>query len=193
MTNTARRRRSMRIAGIAAIPAALLVSGALVGGASYSAFTATTSTPTNNWSAGTVALANDGQGAALFQATNLAPGATAKKDVTVTSTGSVASVVKLYGAQAATTKGLASYVDITVAEGTGTGASFTGTTIYTGTLADFGASHSNYSDGVVAWSPAGGGSDARTFEISYTLDASTPDSAQGGTAALAFTWEAQSK
>lgn len=188
--------RAMRIAGIAAIPAALVVAGVLVGGASYSAFSATTSTPTNNWSAGTVALSNDGQGVALFTASNLQPGSTATKDITVTSTGSLASTVKLYGTQAATTNALSSYVDLTITEGTGTGTSFTplasGSTVYTGTVADFGSARTNFSNGITAWTPAGGStSDARTFRISYTLDAATPNTAQGGTAALGFTWEAQ--
>jgi len=188
--------RAMRIAGIASIPAALIVAGVLVGGASYSAFSATTSTPTNNWSAGTVALSDDDQGVALFNAANLTPGATGTKDITVTSSGSLASTVKLYGTQAATTKGLSSYIDVTITEGTGTGASFTplaaGSNVYTGTLADFASARTDYANGITAWTPTGGStSDARTFEIKYTLDAATPNTAQGGTAALGFTWEAQ--
>jgi hypothetical protein len=186
--------RSIRIAGFVAIPAALVVAGAVVGGASYSAFSATTVNPTNNWSAGTVALSDNDQNTALFSASNLAPGATATKDITVTSTGSLASVVKLYSTDAATTKDLAKYVDLTIAEGTGTGASFTGSNVYTGTLADFGAAHTDYANAVTGWTTAAGGSaDARTFEISYTLDAQVPNTAQGGTAALGFTWEAQNQ
>lgn len=197
MTSTATRNsRAMKIAGIASIPAALVVAGVLVGGASYSAFSATTSTATNNWSAGTVALSNDSQGVALFTASNLAPGSTGTKDITVTSSGTLASTVKLYGTQAATTNALSSYVDLTVTEGTGTGTSFTplasGANIYTGTLADFGSNRTDFANGVTAWAPAGGSpAVARTFQITYTLDAATPNTAQGGTAALGFTWEEQ--
>jgi hypothetical protein len=185
----------MRIAGFAAIPAALVAAGLLVGGASYSAFSATTSTPTNNWTSGTVALTDDDQNVALFSATNLKPGATGTKDITVTSTGSLASTVKLYGTQAATTNGLSSYIDITVVEGTGTGSAFaplaSGSNLYTGTLADFAAARTDYANGITAWTPSGSASEARTFRISYTLEAATPNTAQGGTASLGFAWEAQ--
>jgi hypothetical protein len=192
---TARSPRAMKIAGIASIPVALIVAGVLVGGASYSAFNATTSTPTNNWSAGTVALSDNDQGVALFTATNLAPGATGTKDITVTSTGSLASTVKLYGTNASTTNGLSSYIDLTITEGTGSGASFTplasGSNVYTGTLAAFASTDTSYANGITAWAPAGGGTDARTFRINYTLEGATPNTAQAGTTALGFTWEAQ--
>src|SRR4051794_4529260 len=78
--------RKQFIAG-AAVPAAVLASGALVWQSSYSAFSATTSNPTNNWTAGTVALADDDSNTALFTATNLKPGSTGTKCIAVTSTG----------------------------------------------------------------------------------------------------------
>jgi hypothetical protein len=197
MTTNSRKSRSMRIAGIASIPVALIAAGAIVGGASYSAFNATTSTPTSNWAAGTVALTNDSEASALFTATDIAPGATGKKDITVTSNGSLASVVKLYGTDAASTKALAKYVDITIVEGTLSGSTFTplasNATVYSGTLDAFGSQHTDYADGVSVWQPTGTAGEKTTFEISYTLDQATPNTAQAGTAALGFTWEAQSK
>lgn len=190
-----RHSRAIRITGFAAVPAALIVAGIAVGGASYSAFSATTSNPTNNWSAGTVALSDDDQNTALFTASNLKPGSTDTKDIVVTSTGSLASTVKLYGTAAATTNGLSSYVDLTITEGTGTGASFaplsTGSSVYTGTLADFGTTRTNFANGLTTWTTTGAASESRTFRIAYTIDAGTPNTAQGGTAALGFTWEAQ--
>jgi hypothetical protein len=187
--------RSVRIAGFAAIPAALVIAGAVIGGASYSAFNATATTPTSNWNAGTVALASDSQNTALFTASGLKPGSTGTKDITVTSTGSLASTVKLYGTNAATTNGLSSYIDLTIVEGTGTGASFSplpsGSNIYTGTLANFASSDTYFSNGLTAWAPTGSATEARTFRIGYTLESGTPNSAQGGSAALGFTWEAQ--
>ena len=70
---------------------AVLASGGLVWQSSYSAFSATTSNPTNNWSAGTVALSDDDSNTAMFTASNLKPGATGTKCIAVTSTGSRAS------------------------------------------------------------------------------------------------------
>ena len=94
--------RKQLVAG-AAIPAAVLASGAMVWQSSYSAFSATSASPTNNWSAGTVALSDDDSNTALFTATNLKPGATGVKCIAVTSTGSLASTVKLYGTSYNTT------------------------------------------------------------------------------------------
>src|SRR5262245_56233961 len=91
----------------AAVPMAVLASGGLVWQSSYSAFSATTSNPTNNWTAGTVALSDDDSNTAMFTASNLKPGATGTKCIAVTSTGSLASTVKLYGTSYATTNALA--------------------------------------------------------------------------------------
>jgi camelysin-like metallo-endopeptidase len=179
----------------AVVPLAVLASGGLVWQSSYSAFSATTATPTNNWTAGTVALADDDSNTAMFNATNLKPGSTGNKCIVVTSSGTLASTVKLYGTSFSTTKSLADSLNIKVEEGTGgsfancTG--FTaGSTVYDGTAAAFAASKTDFASGVGTWAPAAG-TVAKTYKVTYTLSPSTPDSAQGGTAALGFTWESQ--
>jgi hypothetical protein len=179
----------------AVVPLAVLASGGLVWQSSYSAFSATTSNPTNNWTAGTVALADDDSNTALFTAANLKPGATGNKCIVVTSSGSLASTVKLYGTSYSTTKSLADSLNLKVEEGTGgsfancTG--FTaGSTIYDGTASAFGTSKTDFASGVGTWAPAGGTA-TKTYKVTYALSSSTPDSAQGGTAALGFTWESQ--
>jgi hypothetical protein len=189
--------RSKRLAVAGAIPAALLASGGLVLHASYSAFSATTSNPTNNWSAGTVALTDDDSNTAMFNAANLKPGSTGSKCIAVTSTGSLASTVKLYGTSYATTNGLAANVTVTVDEGTGGGfsagcAGFTSSSqIYNGLLSTFGTTKTSFATGVGTWAPTGSASDTKVYKIGYTVAANTPDTAQGGTVALGFTWEAQ--
>jgi hypothetical protein len=180
----------------AAVPLAVLASGGLVWQSSYSAFSATTANPTNNWTSGTVALADDDSNTAMFTASNLKPGATGTKCIAVTSTGSLASTVKLYGTSYSTTNGLAPNITLTVEEGTGATtascAGFTGgTTLYSGALSTFGTTKTNFATGVSSWAPTGSGSDTKSYRITYTLSASTPDTAQGGTAALGFTWESQ--
>ncbi|TPW77025.1 hypothetical protein FJ658_02990 [Schumannella sp. 10F1B-5-1] len=192
-------RRAAKLAAWIAVPAAVLISGAAVAGGSYSAFSATTSNPTNNWTAGTVALTDDDSNTALFTATNLKPGSTGTKCILVTSTGSLASLVKLYGTASATTNGLSSYIDLTITQGSGaTNASCTGFTplatgssVYSGTLANFASSYSSYSNGVSSWTTTGAASETRAYQFTYTVQSGTPNSAQGGTAALGFTWEAQ--
>jgi hypothetical protein len=187
--------RKQLVAG-AAIPAAVLASGGMVWASSYSAFSATTVNPTNNWSSGTVALADDDSNTAMFTATNLKPGATGTKCIAVTSTGSLASTVKLYGTTYSTTNALATSLNLKVEEGTGaTTASctnFTGaSTLYDGALSTFGTTKTGFASGVGSWAPTGTGSETKSYRITYTLSSSTPDSAQGGTTALGFTWESQ--
>jgi hypothetical protein len=179
----------------AAVPLALLAGGGMVWQSSYSAFSATTTNPTNNWTSGTVALADDDSNTALFNATNLKPGATASKCIVVTSSGSLASTVKLYGTSYSTTKSLADSINLKVEEGTGGSNSnctaFTaGSTIFDGTASSFGTTKTDFASGVGSWAPAAGNA-TKTYKVTYTLSATTPDSAQGGSAALGFTWESQ--
>jgi hypothetical protein len=192
--------RTARLAGWIAIPAALLASGLAIGGASYSAFSATTVNPTNNWTAGTVALSDDDANTALFTATALKPGSTGTKCIAVTSTGSLASNVELYGTGATTTNALSSSINLVITQGTGGTfaggcGSFTplatGSAVYSGTLAAFGSSATNYATGVGTWTPTGSASETRVFKFVYTVDPAAPNSTQGGTAAIGFTWEAQ--
>ncbi len=180
----------------AAIPAAVIASGAMVWQSSYSAFTATTSNPTNNWTSGTVALADDDSNTAMFNATNLKPGSTGVKCIAVTSTGSLASTVKLYGTTYSTTNSLADYLNVKVEQGTGaTSASCTGftgaSTLFDSTLTSFATTKTSFATGVGTWAPTGTASETKAFKITYTLSTSTPDAAQGGTAAVGFTWESQ--
>ena len=201
-TATAGRRPSRHLAKIVsliAIPAAVAVSGLVVAQASYSAYSATTVNPTNNWATGTVALTDDDTNTAAFTAANLKPGATGTKCITVTSTGTLASTVKLYATTPASTKDLAANINLTVSQGTG--GSFgsctgytplaTGATLYTGTLAGFGTAYTGYTNGLGSWSPTGTGTEARTYQITYTVNGNAPDTTQGGTASLGLTFEAQ--
>ena len=191
--------RTSRIARLAAVPAALLISGGLIASASYSAFNATTANPTNNWTVGTVALSDDDANTAMFTASGLKPGSTGSKCIAVTSTGSLASTVKLYGTSPSTTNALSSSITLAVVQGTG--GSFgactgftplgTGSSVYTGTLASFGSSATSFATGLGTWAPTGTASETRVFQFTYTVDAAAPNTTQGGTAAIGFTWEAQ--
>jgi hypothetical protein len=192
-------RRTARLLKWGAIPAALLVSGIVVGQASYSAFNSTTSNPTNNWSAGTVALSDDDSNTAMFTATGLKPGSTGTKCIAVTSSGSLASDVNLYGTSPATTNALSTYIHLTIVQGTGGTSSSctgftplaTGSSLYSGTLANFATTSTNYANGVGTWAPTGTAPETRTYEFIYTVDAATPNTSQGGTASIGFTWEDQ--
>lgn len=191
--------RTARIVKWSAVPVALLLSGATVATASYSAFSATTSNPTNNWTAGTVALSDDDSNTAMFTAAGLKPGSTGTKCIAVTSSGSLASAVKLYGTNPATTNALSSSINLAVVQGTG--GSFgsctgftplaTGSSVFSGTLAALGSTASSYATGLGTWAPTGTASETRVFQFTYTVDPAAPNSTQGGTASIGFTWEAQ--
>jgi hypothetical protein len=191
--------RSARLVGALGGLAGVAASAAVVWHASYSAFSANTSNPTSNWTAGTVALSDDDSNTAMFTASSLTPNATGTKCIAVTSAASLPSAVKLYGAAPATTNGLSSYIDLTITQGTGGSSSNcsgfaplgSGASVYSGTLAGFGSAATNFTNGVGSWTPTGSGSETRVYQFSYTLDPATPNSAQGGTAAIGFTWEAQ--
>lgn len=192
--------RATRLAGWIALPVAALLSASVVGIASYSAFSATTVNPTNNWTAGALQLTDDDTSTAMFNATGLAPGATGERCIVVTSNSTLASTVKLYGTTPATTNALSSSINLVVTAGTG--GSFagsctgftplgTGSGVFTGTLASFGTTATNYATGLGSWVP-GTGTQSRTYRFVYTLDAAAPNTTQGGTASIGFTWEAQS-
>ena len=179
----------------AVVPVALMASGLLVWQSSYAAFSSTTTNPTNNWTAGTVALTDDDSNTAMFTASALKPGATGEKCIAVTSSGNLASTVKLYATTYSTTGALGSYIDLVIQEGSGGSfSSCTGftsaATNFTGTLAAFAAANTNFGNGLSSWAPAPG-TVTRTFRIAYTINTSAPNSAQGGTAAAGLTWEAQ--
>ncbi|GAA1436827.1 hypothetical protein GCM10009616_37510 [Microlunatus lacustris] len=180
-------------------PAAALVTFGLVGQASYSAFSSKTSNPGNNLAVGTVTLADDDAGAALLSLTNLKPGSSGSRCIAVTSTGSLASVVKLYTTDATVTRGLSSFVTLTVTQGTGgTFSSCTGfipapsgSGVYSGTLATLTSSATAYASGLGSWAPTGKATETRTFQVGYAVSGTTPDSAQGGSVTFDLVWEAQ--
>lgn len=183
------------------MPASVLVSGLLVWQSSYAAFSATTVNPTNSFTSGSVVLGDDDSGSAMFSPTLLKPASTGTKCIVVTSTGTLASTVKLYATSYSTTNALGSYLNMVIDEGTGGSFATSGPTsctgfsstsnLFTGTLAAFAAAKTDFASGVSSWAPAGTGSPTRTFRFQYTLDTATPNSAQSGTAGVGFTWEAQ--
>src|SRR4051812_45896605 len=138
----ARRRHGAgaRRAAFAVVPLALLGSGAMIYQASNAAFTASTSTGSNSWTAGNVFVTNSSSGSALFSVGALKPmteaaAATANaKCLTVSYTGNLAANVRMYltgyssnlrpagppGPGAAGATDLGDYLRVIVEEGSGT-------------------------------------------------------------------------
>ncbi len=177
----------------AALLSLLLVS-ALVINTSRAAFSDTTANAANSWAAGTVIITDDDSGSAMFSVSDMTPGQTVTNCIVVTYSGSlVPADVKIYGSTGGT--GLDAYLNTTVEIGTGgsfgncTGFTTT-STLYSGTLASFASTYTNWATGLAAWSPAST-PDSRTFKFTVTLQDN--NAAQGLDATGTFTWEAQNQ
>lgn len=179
---------------LGAVGAGLLAMSLLVVTGSRAAFTANTGNGANTFTAGTVTLADDDAGSVMFNLTDMKPGDTATKCVNVTYTGSLAADVKLYGTVGGT--GLADYLDTTVDIGTGAagGASLDCTgfaldsNLRGGTLTAFGGANTDYASGLAGFAGATNPT-TRSYRVTVTLQ--DDNLAQGKTASVAFTWEAQ--
>jgi hypothetical protein len=183
---------------------AVAVSGALVLSATNAAFTATTINPGNAYAAGTVTLSDNDAGTAMFNPSNLKPGDSYSSCIQVSYTGSLPSLVKLYGTTGGT--GLAAYLDLTITRGTISSGSFGDCTnftadatnylgagagiIYGNTLANVpttvGAAVNDPHAAAVpeAWTT----SEVHAYKFTATLQDN--NAAQGLTATENFTWQA---
>ncbi|MFV0257950.1 MAG: TasA family protein [Acidimicrobiales bacterium] len=176
----------------------IAAAAVMVLGASDAAFTANTSNQANSYSAASLSLVDDDSSSAMMQLSNLVPGDTATKCITVNYTGSTfdLTAVKLYAALANEVDGFAAHVDVTVSEGSGGSYSdCTGFTqssqLYSGTLANLASTHSSFANGITAYTPVSGNT-SRTYKFVATLGSDTPDTAQGDSVTANFTWEVQS-
>ena len=176
------------------------LAGAIAGFGAYSAFTNTTTNPNNSFALGTVTLADNDAGAAMYNVSNQKPGDSVTQCIKVTYTGSLDADVKLYTPSSIGSVG--QYLDVQVRPGTGnpsfpgcTGFTPDGADIYNDTLANFPAS---YATGILDSGPGSNtkwvNSDAVVYRFTVTLRSSAPDSVQGlATGAHAFTWEARNQ
>ena len=175
------------------LAATVLLTAAFIVTASLAAFSDTTDNSGNTWSAGTVILTDDDPGSAMFTVIDMAPLAPVTKCIVVTYSGSlVPADVNLWGVSGG--DGLDVYLDVTVEEGSGgtfaSCAGFTpiGPAIFTGTLASFAGTHTDFASGAGAWNPAVN-PESRTYQFTVTLQDN--NGAQGLNATATFTWEAQ--
>jgi hypothetical protein len=190
----------------------LLLSGLTLGlactavaAAAWSSFASTTANPSNSFSAGTVAVADNDAGASLLSLSSASPGAGSTGCIRVTYTGSLASSVRLYGS---TTGPLAQYLNLTITRGTQAAPSFPSCSgfnpdptnyigagagvVYSGTLASFTGANHDFASGLAdpgSWAQG----DAHTYKLSVTLPSGAPAAAQGLSSTAALTWEAQNQ
>lgn len=179
------------------------VLGSLAALGIFGAFSATTTNAGNELNTGSIVLADNDSGSALYNASNVKPGDTFTKCIKVSYSGSLDADVGLYTPD--TLGPLAQYVDLTVTAGTQATSTFpdctgftpvAGPAAFTGTLQGFATAHSSFANDLDA-NPAGKTSwstgDAVVYRFQVTLDAATPSSAQStATNSHSFVWEAQS-
>jgi len=196
----------------------LLAAGLLVWQGSYAAFTASTSSPGNSWTSGTVALTNNTgaagafvvTGTASFSVTNIKPGQSGSACVTVRSTGTVAGNGRFYVQNVTGTlaPALAPQIQLTVdvgalPNGTGAGTSIPASCAGAPALANIingvalNALPTSYGATGNSWTLAGGTgvTENRVYKITWTF-ATTGTNAgdnllQGRSAGADFVWEVQ--
>jgi hypothetical protein len=178
-----------------AVVMGLLGSGAMMWHSSSAVFSSTTSNAANSWTLGSVTLADDDTGSAMFTATGLTPGATGSNCIAVNYTGNVATTVKLYVSASADASSVAQYITVTVVEGTvggfgSCGSFIPGTTIINGVaLSTVSSTNIAYGSGVGTWAPSSSGT--KVYKFTYTLSSSVPSAKQSANTTATFQWEAQ--
>lgn len=202
--------RAGRVATTLAAPVAIVTAAALIWSASNAAFSSSTRNSGNNWSTGTVALSDDDAGSTRFLVTNMLPGQTETRCITVTSNASVPGLVRGYVVNPIGLESdLADHLQFTSRSGTGGSfASCTaGPTPFVPEREDIPASaplpfstllaHNSYATAVLAvdWVVPAGRS-MRTYEITWTFDTtgvsqSELNGMQGVQVGLDFQWELQ--
>jgi predicted ribosomally synthesized peptide with SipW-like signal peptide len=181
------------------------VVGTLAGVGTFSAFSSTTDNTGNTFAAGTVYLADNDAGSAMYNVTAQAPGDTTVRCIRLTYTGSLAADVKLY--TGSTVNALGDYVDLSVDKGTMPGATTfpncagfaSEGNVFADTLANFTTTHDSYANGIDAFPGAQTQWDQNnTVVYRFTLTLQDDNNANGGAVALttgahAFTWEARNQ
>lgn len=194
MSTTVKVLRTMVVVGIVAGIAALGV---------FSAFSSQTDNPGNVVTAGTVALADNDGGTALYSLPTAKPGDAKTSCIRVTYTGSLDASVRMYTPSAI--GALGPQVNLKIEPGTQTTPSFpsctgftaVGAALYDGPLSTFGTTYASFATGLATNPPAATkwvANDAIVYRVTATLSATAPDTAQGqSTGSHTLRWEAQNQ
>jgi hypothetical protein len=188
----------------------MLTLASAVMGWTWSMFTAAHDAGTNSFATGTVVIGDNDGSTAILAISGGLPGAFDEGCITIDYSGTVPATVKLYGSQtAASTPSLAQYLDLRITRGTFTtapsfdacgtftpdGTDYVGAgsgVIYSGTLANFDAAHSDYSSGLTdpavsaeVWTTG----ETHVYQIRATVQNNA--AAAGLNVTQTFGWEAQ--
>jgi predicted ribosomally synthesized peptide with SipW-like signal peptide len=176
------------------------VIGLVVGAGTFAAFSSTSGNGGNGFAAGTVVIADNDAGSAMWSVANRVPGDTVTTCIRVTYSGSLDADVRLYSASGINT--VDQYLNLTVDKGSMPGSttfpnctSFSSeSTIYSGTVQGFKSAKNSYAGGVGAYPGAQTKwttGDSLVYRFTVTLQNNY--GAQGLTSTTAFTWEARNQ
>jgi hypothetical protein len=178
----------------------LALVAAMITRTSQAAFSATTDNTGNYFNGGTVTLTDDDGGAtALFSVDGMEPGQTETGCIEVSYDGTITtpSAVRVYSGgftDVGGTDGLSTYLNVTIEEGTNAVFNDCSTFSSSGailTSTPLASMTADYANGVGTWTPTATG-ETRAYQVTVTLDATTPDTEEGaGTTDVAFVWEVQ--
>jgi hypothetical protein len=182
---------------------ALIVAG-LGTASTFSAFSGATSNTSNSWAAGTVVVGDNDSGSAMLTMTGMKPGDTDTSCITVTSTGTLSSALRMYGTTGGT--GLAPYLSLVVTRGTG--GSFDNCTgfaadagnyigqgagvLYNGLLSAYPTSFATSIPDLAAVSTSEVWTTGETHSYRFALTVADNNAAQGLNYSQTFTWDARS-
>ncbi|MFF3755269.1 hypothetical protein ACFYYH_33320 [Streptomyces sp. NPDC002018] len=186
------------LAQVVPVPLGLLLSGALVWGATNADWSGTSSNSGNTWTAGSAGLANDSK-VPMFDIDNMRPGDTGSNCIRVKSNAEFPTALKLYSNSPNWPSNFQSFVNLKIEVGSG-GASgncngFTPhKTAFDGTLDQFIALHTDYRTGVGPWTLSDKSHNSRSFRFAWRFSSSAPNGSQGAnTNEATFTWEARER
>jgi hypothetical protein len=184
----------------------VMAIGGVAGPATFSAFSSTTASTGNLFTAGTVNLTdNDGGSTSLLSLANAKPGDSDTGCIRVAYDGTLPATVRLY---ANVSGSLTQYLSLTVTRGTDSSPSFDSCAgfladsmdyigagngvVYSGTLAAFPAT---YAAGLV--DPTAGSpetwSNPEAYSYRFSITLQNDDAAQGLNGSASFTWEARNQ
>ncbi|MFB6978630.1 hypothetical protein [Streptomyces scopuliridis] len=186
------------LAKVVPVPLGLLLSGALVWGATNADWSGTSSNSGNTWTAGTMGVANDSK-VPMFRVKNMRPGDTGSNCIKIKSNADFPTALKLYSDAPGWPSNFQSFINLTIEVGSGGDAGnchgFTPhKTAFDGTLDQFVALHTDFRTGVGPWTLPGRPPNSLSFRIAWKFSPSAPDGSQGeATNEASFTWEARER
>ena len=185
--------------------AVLGVLACIAGAGVFSAFSSQTDNPGNVVTAGTVTLADNDAGSALYSLTAAKPGDSQQSCIKVTFFFNDTATTEIY--TPSTIGELGPNVTLKIEPGTQTTPSFpscigftpdSGGALFEGTLSAFASEHNSFATGIVDYPGTSATkwvtNDAVIYRVTATLSASAPESAQGKTTGShIIRWEAQNQ